>query len=57
MIEHCAHALGSVERNGFLVVLTLPNHAITLFADGRALIRGTRDAGVARAIFDRYVGS
>ncbi len=50
-------ALGAVDRNEFLVVLTLPEHAITLFADGRALIRGTRDPGIARSIFDRYVGS
>ncbi len=29
---------------------------LTVFADGRAVIRGTTDTGVARAIYSRYVG-
>jgi adenylyltransferase/sulfurtransferase len=30
--------------------------SIALFADGRAIVRGTGDPGVARAIFERVVG-
>jgi adenylyltransferase/sulfurtransferase len=29
---------------------------ITLFADGRAIIGGTTDPGVARSVYARYVG-
>jgi len=50
-------AAGAVERNEFLVVLTAPPHVVTVFADGRALIKGVKDAAHARALYDRYVGS
>ncbi|MBL4590698.1 MAG: ThiF family adenylyltransferase [Phycisphaerales bacterium] len=30
---------------------------ITIFGDGRALIEGTDDPGVARAVYDRYIGT
>ncbi len=30
---------------------------ITVFGDGRALIEGTDDPGVARAVYDRYIGT
>jgi molybdopterin-synthase adenylyltransferase len=30
---------------------------LTLFADGRAIIKGTNDAGVARTIYSKYVGT
>ncbi|MGH7328704.1 MAG: thiazole biosynthesis adenylyltransferase ThiF, partial [Polyangiaceae bacterium] len=30
---------------------------LTLFADGRAIVGGTNDAGVARSVYAKYVGS
>lgn len=30
---------------------------LTIFADGRALVSGTEDTGVARAVYDRYIGT
>ena len=33
------------------------NYELTLFADGRAIIKGTNEASVAKAIYARYVGS
>jgi len=30
---------------------------LTCFADGRAIVDGTADVGVARAIYSRYIGS
>jgi adenylyltransferase/sulfurtransferase len=32
-------------------------YELTLFADGRAIIKGTNEAGVARAIYSKYVGA
>ncbi|MCA9302613.1 MAG: ThiF family adenylyltransferase [Phycisphaerales bacterium] len=32
-------------------------YALTVFRDGRALIEGTEDIGVARAVYDRYIGT
>jgi adenylyltransferase/sulfurtransferase len=30
---------------------------MTLFLDGRAIIKGTNDTGVARSLYARFVGS
>jgi adenylyltransferase/sulfurtransferase len=32
-------------------------HTLTLFADGRAIIQGTTDIGVARSLYARFIGS
>ncbi|MBX3387682.1 MAG: ThiF family adenylyltransferase [Phycisphaeraceae bacterium] len=51
---------GSVRRSPHLVRASLPTprgeRELTLFADGRAIIKGTTDPAEARAIFARYVG-
>lgn len=49
--------VGDVSTNGFALTLRVPQHEITVFDDGRALIRGTRDPAHARVLYDRYVGS
>jgi adenylyltransferase/sulfurtransferase len=33
------------------------HYQLTLFADGRAIVKGTDDAGVARSIYAKYVGA
>jgi adenylyltransferase/sulfurtransferase len=44
--------------NDFLLRFTvLPNYEITLFADGRAIIKGTDDESVARGLYAKYIGS
>jgi molybdopterin-synthase adenylyltransferase len=30
---------------------------MTIFPDGRAIIKGTTDVGVARGLYSKYVGS
>ena len=49
---------GSVTSNPFLtrVVLEESGMEISVFPDGRAIIRGTEDSVVARAIYSRYIG-
>lgn len=49
---------GKVNHNRFLLRLTLqePDYEVTVFTDGRAIIKGTEDLGVARGIYSRYVG-
>lgn len=49
---------GDVTVNPFLLRLKLsePDYEITLFQDGRAIIKGTDDPGVARAVYARYIG-
>lgn len=50
---------GEVTANKFLLKLTLtdPDHEITVFRDGRAIVKGTEDVGVARALYSRYIGT
>ncbi len=48
--------LGEVRVNEFALRAVLPPYELTVFADGRAIIKGTTDVGVARSIYARYVG-
>jgi adenylyltransferase/sulfurtransferase len=47
----------SLVRAGAMLRFEVESVRVTLFPDGRALIEGTDDAGRARAVYDRYVGS
>jgi adenylyltransferase/sulfurtransferase len=48
---------GSVHGNEFLLKCSLDRYELTIFADGRAVIRGTQDPAVARSLYAKYVGS
>lgn len=43
--------------NDYLLKFQAENKNITVFNDGRAIIRGTGDKGIAKSIYSRYVGS
>ena len=49
---------GTVEHNQYLLRLLLsnPDFEVTVFRDGRAIIKGTEDISVARAVYSRYIG-
>jgi adenylyltransferase/sulfurtransferase len=51
--------VGEVSHNAFLLRLTLPGEEaqLTIFPDGRAIIKGTDDITVARTLYARYVGA
>jgi molybdopterin-synthase adenylyltransferase len=49
--------LGSVRHNEFVLKFWREPYEMTLFPDGRAIIKGTTDTGVARSLYARYVGS
>lgn len=48
--------LGQVRANEFALRFLIPPYEMTVFADGRAIIKGTSDTGVARSLYARYVG-
>ena len=52
-------SVGEVTSNPFLVRVLLQESGmeISIFPDGRAIIRGTEDSAVARAICSRYIGA
>ena len=49
--------LGEVRANGLLLRFERPPYSITVFPDGRALVQGTTDIGLARSLYARFLGS
>jgi molybdopterin-synthase adenylyltransferase len=48
---------GMVRHNEFVLKFWREPYEMTLFPDGRAIIKGTTDTGIARSLYARYVGS
>jgi adenylyltransferase/sulfurtransferase len=48
--------LGEVRANEYVVRFAWDGFEMTIFADGRAIVKGTSDVGVARSLYARYVG-
>jgi molybdopterin-synthase adenylyltransferase len=48
--------LGEVRANEFALRFRTPPYEITVFPDGRAIIKGTSDPGLARSLYARYLG-
>jgi adenylyltransferase/sulfurtransferase len=49
--------LGPVRANEFLLRCALDPYELTVFPDGRAIIKGTHDPSVARGIYAKFIGS
>ncbi len=49
--------LGRVKSNEFALRFFLEPYEMTVFPDGRAIIKGTTDVGTARGLYAKYVGS
>ncbi len=49
-------ASARAKGNEFLLRFQADAYTVTLFADGRAIVQGTRDAAAARGIVAKYVG-
>lgn len=48
---------GKVRHNEFVLKFWREPYEMTLFPDGRAIIKGTTDTGIARSLYARFVGS
>ena len=48
--------VGRVRRSPQLLNADVGDVSLTVFADGRCVVRGTEDAGRARRLYDQYVG-
>jgi molybdopterin/thiamine biosynthesis adenylyltransferase len=48
---------GRVKHNDFVLKFWRDDYEMTLFLDGRAIIKGTTDTAVARSLYARFVGS
>ncbi|HKN62324.1 MAG TPA: ThiF family adenylyltransferase [Candidatus Acidoferrales bacterium] len=56
--EKLGAASGSeIRNNEFLLRFRVPPYEMTVFADGRAIVKGTKDSAVARSLYARYIGA
>jgi molybdopterin/thiamine biosynthesis adenylyltransferase len=46
-----------VRTNDFLLRCSIPPYELTVFADGRAIVKGTQDPAVARSLYARYISA
>jgi adenylyltransferase/sulfurtransferase len=49
--------LAPVRANEFALRVTIDAYDLMIFPDGRAIIKGTTDIGIARSLYARYVGA
>jgi len=52
-----AISASDVRNNDFLLRFRIAPYEMTVFADGRAIIKGTKDPAVARSLYARYLGA
>ncbi|MGH9744486.1 MAG: TOMM precursor leader peptide-binding protein [Candidatus Acidiferrales bacterium] len=46
-----------VRNNEFLLRFRVAPYELTVFPDGRAIVKGTQDPAIARSLYARYIGS
>ena len=49
--------VGTVRANEYAVRVVLEPYEMTVFPDGRAIIKGTEDLAIARSLYARYIGA
>jgi molybdopterin-synthase adenylyltransferase len=55
--ERLAPTISDVRQNGFLLRFRVPPYEMTVFNDGRAILKGTKDPAVARSLYAKYIGT
>jgi len=49
--------VSDVRHNEFLLRFRIPPYEMTVFSDGRAILKGTKDPTIARSLYARYIGA
>lgn len=57
LAERLAPVSRIIARNDYLLRFVVNSYEITLFADARAIIKGTEDESVARGLYAKYIGN
>jgi|SRR5215469_1537075 len=52
-----AASASDVRNNDFLLRFRVAPYEMTVFPDGRAIVKGTQDPAIARSLYARYIGS
>jgi adenylyltransferase/sulfurtransferase len=51
-----AAGIGAIQRNPYVLRADVEGHELTVFGDGRAIIKGTSDEAKASTLYARYIG-
>jgi adenylyltransferase/sulfurtransferase len=55
--QRLAPTVVEIRQNDFLITFRVDPYQMTVFADGRAILKGTKDPAVARSLYARYIGA
>ena len=55
--QRLVSSVSDVRQNGFLLRFLVPPYEMTVFSDGRAILKGTKDPAVARSLYAKYIGA
>ena len=55
--QRLSSSVSDVRQNGFLLRFLIPPYEMTVFSDGRAILKGTKDPAVARSLYAKYIGA
>jgi adenylyltransferase/sulfurtransferase len=52
-----SRTVAGIRQNDFLLRFQVAPYEMTVFTDGRAIVKGTTDPAVARSLYARYIGA
>jgi molybdopterin-synthase adenylyltransferase len=55
--DRLASSISGIRQNGFLLRFCIAPYEMTVFSDGRAILKGTKDPAVARSLYAKYIGA
>jgi adenylyltransferase/sulfurtransferase len=55
--KRLSQTIPGVRQNGFLLRFRAEPYEMTVFSDGRAILKGTKDPAVARSLYAKYIGT
>jgi molybdopterin-synthase adenylyltransferase len=50
-------SVSDIRKNDFLLRFRVPPYELTVFSDGRAIVKGTQDPAAARSLYARFISS
>lgn len=57
LARRLGRAAEDLRQNAFMLRFRIQPYEMTVFPDGRAVVKGTRDPAVARSLYSRYIGA
>jgi molybdopterin/thiamine biosynthesis adenylyltransferase len=55
--QRLSRTVAGIRQNDFLLRFVIAPYEMTVFSDGRAIVKGTTDPTVARSLYARYIGA